>query len=333
MAEPGSWHVLDDGRPGHVNQSLGMLQILDPQLTRVQRGRLSAPRSALKRPVQALLTLCGSSPTLLSLLFRLYYGSPPPTRPDAAVLVSTGGDTLIANMILARLWGLPNVFIGRRSRHTDRQVRLLVTTVGEAVADRVLLIPFAPVLKAVGDPSGEARRERTLAVLIGGDSQEYRYERDDYVALGQALNRLCADQGWQLLLTTSRRTGSEGEAALRATLEPGHLADATWYGEAPRPTAGLYSRQANAILCSEDSGSMLTESLGYGKPVLAFRPRNKASTPFYDRFLAKLAEYQVGFAGLDELGDISLAHLPAARQVDYSRLQAALQALLTTPSQ
>lgn len=326
MTEPLRWLVLEDGRPGHINQSLGLLQVLSIDPAQVPRYRLPAPRSVLKRPLQFLLGLAGQHPAFLRLIFRCYYGVNPPPPTSAAQLVSTGGDTLLANMILARLWHTPNVFIGRRSKHTDAQVSLLVTTVGSPVPRRVLVIPFAPVLRH-GDESSTQPLPGSLAVLIGGDSQEYHYETRDYEQLGQALNTLCADQALRLLLTTSRRTGSAGEQILRSTILPEYLIDATWYGDTPRPTASQYSRQASAILCSEDSGSMLTESLNYAKPVLSFRPDNVSNTPFYNNFLDKLGSYGISRSSIAQLASVDIGSLPPTRQIDYSSLRTALEQL------
>ena len=195
------WHVLDDGRPGHVNQSWGLVQQFDPHLHNASSSRLPAPRSWLKRPVLLLLLLAQSQPLLLRLLYKLYYRSHPPLHSPADLLISTGGDTLIANIILARLWQLPNIFLGKESRVTSRTVDLLITIAAGRERPNVLRLSLAPVRRTVIDPVNESTSCIPLiAVLVGGDSQEYQYGKADYEALADSLNELCQQQGWQLLL-------------------------------------------------------------------------------------------------------------------------------------
>ena len=287
------WHVLDDGRPGHVNQSWGLVQQFDPHLHNASSSRLPAPRSWLKRPVLLLLLLAQSQPLLLRLLYKLYYRSHPPLHSPADLLISTGGDTLIANIILARLWQLPNIFLGKESRVTSRTVDLLIT-------------------------------------IAAGDSQEYQYGKADYEALADSLNELCQQQGWQLLMTTSRRTGAIAEAILRSRLEASYVAEATWYAEQPKPTAGLYSSRASIIFCSEDSGSMLTESLLYGKPVVAFHPTVRRLTPPNQNLLDRIAKHGVVTSTISALAKLRLSGLMPAQPVDYSMLTNAVQRLIET---
>jgi len=324
-----SWHVLDDGRPGHTNQSWGLIQHFDPQLENTSSSRLSEPRSWLKRPVLLLLFFASSRSPLLSLLYKLYYRRQPPTHPQADLLISTGGDTLIANIILSRLWQIPNIFLGKESRLTTGSVALLVTIAAGKQLPNVLRLPLAPMRRAVVEPDHQSPSLIPLiAVLVGGDSQEYQYEKADYEALADSLNNLCEQQGWQLLLTTSRRTGTLGETILRSRLAACHLAEATWYAEQPNPTAGVYSTRASMILCSEDSGSMLTESLLYGKPVVAFYPHKRHPNRPHQNLLDRMTKYGVITSTIPALATLRLNSLKPTQTLDYRILAKSVLPLL-----
>lgn len=291
--------ILSDGRPGHYNQSLGLVATLHAPLRDATTLALPAPRRALKNPVLLLAWLGGRLPALLRLAYRLYYGVPPPPLPPGTrALLSTGGDTLVANIVLARLHALPNAFLGKRSPFTDLGVALLFAAEGRPVPGRVVVLDFGPVQAPASGVPPPATPPALLAVLVGGDSTEYRYTPADYAALADALNALCARTGLRLLLTTSRRTGTAGEQALRDGLRADCLADATWYATAPRPVTRDYCTRADAILCTVDSGTMLTESLQFGRPVFACRPAVGRPTPFYQRFLDRLAAQGVVFSDI-----------------------------------
>lgn len=318
--------LLDDGRPGHANQSRGLLALAgrhDPRTC-----RLPSPRRALKRIALPLAWLFRRSPVMLRRVFRAYYGIDVPPADGVRLVVSTGGDTLVANIVLSLLHDCPNIFVGKRSRFALRGVSLLLTSGGPAIAGRVVPLEFAPVVTPPCDHPGNPAAPRAIAVMIGGDSSEYRYDDADYALLGSGLARLCEHTGARLLLTTSRRTGAAGEAALRAALPPAFILDATWYQEAPRPVVASYCCRADIIICSEDSGTMLTEALQYGKPVIAFHPRQRHTTDFYESFLARLRARGVAFTGIGALGTIDATRLPRTQPVDMRPLIDSLQRIL-----
>lgn len=320
--------VLSDGRPGHFNQSLGILAATAPGTTGPRVIDLPATRRVLKHLVLLGILLAGHHAGLLRRLYRFYYRGDLPTLDDCGLLVSTGGDTLVASIVIARLRRCPNVFIGKRSPFTDHGVDLVFAAEGEDVPGRVVVLDFGPMNVPPVTPPARKDKPETIAVLVGGDSNEYRYAASDYTALADALNRLCARTGVRLLLTTSRRTGSAGEAILRERIAPEHLADATWYGSAPRPVTRDYCLRADAILCSEDSGTMLTETIHYARPVIAFHPETRRLTPFYTAFLARLAGKGVRFGSIPALAALDPGGVaPAVPPTDMQRISAALAAL------
>lgn len=319
--------ILSDGRPGHVNQSQGLLQEEARKGTPMQTFALPRLRKALKHPALMLAFFFRTRPTIQFLAYRLGYGSPPPQAGNPLLIVSTGGDTLLANITLSRLYGSPNVFVGKRSRHTDAGVRLLATTTGEPVTDKVMVMDFAPVSVGKCAPEHRPAPRRLIAVMIGGDSNEYRYDESDFRALATSLDRICQRHDVTLLLTTSRRTGSHGESVLRARLPSEHLSNVTWYSQNPAPVAKDYCEQADVIFCSEDSGTMLTEAISYGKPVVAFYPKQKKIPPFYEAFLRKMQQSNVIASSIDELGEIGLQELAPAKKPDLGPVFDAIAAL------
>ncbi len=329
MSKISHCYILSDGRPGHMNQSKGLLQLLGNSAKGTQSPDLSPRIKWLKRPIRAILPLICQSTFLLNLLYRTYYGNMPPTKKnDYKLLISTGGDTLLASIILSHLWQTPNIFIGKQTALNDTMVSLLVTTTEGTAKPNILRLSLGPTSHTPHQTTSGASSNRLLAVLIGGNTREYQYTKADYTQLAAALNQICEKGGWRLLLTTSRRTGMIAEDTLKTHLKPQHLADVTWYGEHPRPTAGLYSSQANIILCSEDSGSMLRESLNYGKPALAFSPPSKNLTPFYKNLLEKLGNHNMQFSNISELANVQLDTLPNVQAADYSSLIATLQQII-----
>jgi uncharacterized protein len=102
-----------------------------------------------------------------------------------------------------------------------------------------------------------------IAVVIGGDNGVYRLTPEVTTRIADQLAALVRG-GAGLMITTSRRTGAEAEAILRAELAgPGVE---IWSGTGDNPYFG-YLGLADHILVTADSVSMITEASASGKPV------------------------------------------------------------------
>ncbi len=144
------------------------------------------------------------------------------------------------------------------------------------------------VAKAEWQPRLRDFASPRVAVLVGGKSQAYDFTQADARALANRLQALAAS-GYSLLVTTSRRTGTENTAILRAALPDAFF----WSGEAdgPNPYFGLLAL-ADHLVVTCDSANMLTEACFTGKPVhIVELPGGK---PRLRRFLGGL--YAGGFA-------------------------------------
>lgn len=99
-----------------------------------------------------------------------------------------------------------------------------------------------------------------VAVLIGGNSKAHTLTKPIMEKLATQLKEL--DCG--LMVTTSRRTGTENEKILNDTLEG--TGAYIWDGEGANPYLGMLS-WAQYILVTSDSTSMLSDAGTTGKPV------------------------------------------------------------------
>lgn len=102
-----------------------------------------------------------------------------------------------------------------------------------------------------------------IAVLIGGDSKSHRLTQERMTTIADALAAL-AQEGHGLAVTTSRRTGAENEAILRAALEG--TGAYLWDGTGENPYFGLLAH-ADHVMATADSTNMVVEAAATGKPV------------------------------------------------------------------
>lgn len=259
--------LLSDGAPGHLSQSRGIADALATRrVVAVSTIELKVRSTLWKRLGRLALPRIRDAAGW----FRRIYGiAPPPGKPD--LIVSSGANTLLANALLGRLHRVPNVYSGTLKGYDPAAFDCVFSVVPlGAACNHVLPLPPVPgeLARPLPAPSGEA----PIAVLIGGDGAGYVFKDTDWQAFADGLATLARRENARLLLTTSRRTGAAAEALLRDRLPAELIADAVWWSQAPRKVMRDFLAAAQAIVVTEDSLSMVAESLYSGRPVLSVAP-------------------------------------------------------------
>ncbi len=267
-AAPITVWLLSDGAPGHLSQSRGIVDALATRrAVAITTIELKVRSTLWKRIGRIALPRIRDAAGW----FRRIYGvAPPPGRPE--LIVSSGANTLLANALLARLHHVPNVYSGTLKGYDPAAFDCVFSVVPLGVAcNHVLPLPPVPGELArplPPAPGGEPR----IAVLIGGDGAGYAFTDADWRAFAAGLATLARRENARLLLTTSRRTGAAAETLLRENLPAGLITDAVWWSRAPRKVMRDFLAAAQAIVVTEDSLSMVAESLYSGRPVLSVAP-------------------------------------------------------------
>lgn len=300
--------LLSDGAPGHLSQSRG---IVDALATRAELAvdtvELKVRSTLWKRLGRLCLPRIRRSASWLS---RIYDIAPPPGRPD--LIVSSGANTLLANALLARAHGAANAYSGTLKGYDPAAFDCVFTVVPLNVdCNHVLPLPPVPGELARPMPAAEAT-EALIAVLVGGDGAGYVYADEDWCGLAHGLAALAQRHGGRLLLTTSRRTGEAAEAILRERIPSALLADAVWWSQAPRKVVRDFLAAATGIVATEDSLTMVAESIYSARPVLSVAPA--VAQPNANDGAALQAYEARGLLARCRIADLPAAMLPARLQ-------------------
>lgn len=267
---------LSDGRPGHFNQSRGIIKALSRNF-RVEPEWIEV---RLRYPFVRLVLTALFNYTRgawFNLVRMLYSAVLPDGRPD--LVVSSGGNTLFLNVSLARHFGCRNLFSGGLRKLAPRCFTAYLTLEDDPHENAVPVV-LAPTEMDIGELAELRTRLRSerqwqgpvWMMAIGGNSGIYHYHQQDWQALAAFMHGLSGQAQVRWLLTTSRRTGREVEEKLQAMIDPGILLDAVWYASAPGKVMREFLALADVVVCTEDSFSMITESVSGGRPVIAARP-------------------------------------------------------------
>jgi len=198
----------------------------------------------LAPPWPDLLISCGSNAVGPALEIKRRGGGRPVAVHIQHPHVPLGLFDLIAAPMHDRVTG-SNVIVTRGSLNRVTPERL--AQAAEAVRDQIANLP-----------------RPLVAVLVGGSNSAYDLTPPAMRDIAGQLATMARDTGGALLVTPSRRTGSENEAVLTEALQgvPGTI----WDGTGANPYYG-YLAVADAIVVTGDSVNMVSEACMTGRPV------------------------------------------------------------------
>ena len=126
------------------------------------------------------------------------------------------------------------------------------------------------------------------ALIIGGAIKGRPFSKDNALSLGLAVKKFKQHDKGSLLITTSRRTGSESEKIILEQLKDIPQFDYLWGDTSDNPYSGFLACADN-IIVTGDSVSMCCEATGTGKPIYLFTGQNWLSDK-HMRFVRSLCE-------------------------------------------
>lgn len=261
--------LLSDGAAGHLSQSRGVAEAI---------GRFCSVHTieidlrvrwrVLKSLLRYVLPYAGS---MAERLLRLTYTiTLPEQKPD--LIVSSGGNTLLANALLAKCFSVPNFYSGTLKGY-PASCYCGIFSVTPQGCDNNVVLPLPPVPLALTE-SFAPLVDAPWLVLIGGDGAGYTFGSDDWSLLADGMNHLGYVNGVRWLLTTSRRTGSTAENLLESRIDRDLVSEAVYYGRTPRPVVREFLANCQGVLVTEDSLTMVSEAIYSGRPVVTLVPRN-----------------------------------------------------------
>jgi mitochondrial fission protein ELM1 len=279
--EPLRVFLLSDDYPGHFNFAHGVLAAMQ-RLRPLALVEERSVRGLISWRMRAVRPLVSGGPAALRLALRLGYGIDAKNIPPVDLVISGGGDTIAGNVALARLLGVPNVFCGslRGGLRLD-QFSLVVTSYEEKVDHPRHIGTLKPSIfgpETFDRPAatvryGPEKPPRRAGLLIGGDSGKFRYRRDEWPTLLAFVRELGAAWNMRWLISTSRRTPDfVGEQVAELAKDRSLVERFIDFRTAGPGTLRPIFEDAEIMVCTSDSSSMLSEAIAVHLPVVGLLP-------------------------------------------------------------
>ncbi len=276
--------MLVDGRPGHDHLSEGVIKALER--TRPRRVTRVAVRRRKAVPTRVLAATLDHLPPALAL--RVGYGLAMAQLPACDLVISAGGNTLAANALIAKARAVPNIFCGTLRHVRPEHVAVVVSSYADhaalprhVVALKPSLVdpdalPPPPARPATQTDNNAAWPRRPL-LIVGGNSGLFHYRADEWAQLADvvaAFSQTNPEVRW--LISTSPRTPDDAYAAFAPFMPGGALSDMVAefvdYRSAGPGTLPALLGASDAVLCTADSSSMISEAIAARRPVLGLTP-------------------------------------------------------------
>ena len=278
--------LLSDERPGHYHLADGVVAALG-RVAEITETRLTIKRRRLV-PTRLLRWLIARTAMPPATILRLGYGMKTADLDRVDLVVSAGGETLAANVATTRIFQAANIFCGSLRSLPPELFSVIVTSYARHARrprHLVALKPSAVDPDLLGRPDnvpvyGEENPPSRAGLLIGGDSGLFHYEQEEWERLLTFIEDIHRAWGTRWLVSTSRRTGNglaDRIAESGATSEA--IERVIDYRTAGPGTLAEIFRAADIILCTEDSSTMLSESISARLPVVGVAPRHHSFKP------------------------------------------------------
>jgi uncharacterized protein len=266
--------LLSDGRPGHFRLAEGIVAAVE-RLQPVMVQRLECRRGHWPG---AVLGLASHLARLDQPILKSVFGLMPPDVGSHDLVVSAGAETLAANVAYARLARCANIFYGSLRLFNPEDFSLVLTSYARNAhrpGHAMVLKPSAIAWRSERPLAvGPKRPPAIAALLLGGDAGTTRFAADDWQQLLTFIASTSAVHGTRWIVANSRRTPNHVSDRLRAEAALTNT-PIKMFIDARDPAAPSLARafaEAEAVVCTDDSSSMVSEAIAAGLPTVGARP-------------------------------------------------------------
>jgi len=306
--------LISEGSAGHISQSKGLVDALAryvPLMYDFIEVKMTL-RGILRPPLRWYMKTGRHLDE--SLMRKCYkYGEIPGDAPD--LVVSSGGKSVPFSVFVARKYQAKFIFCGLPNSYPLNWFDVILSPIQVSghpfvITTELLLTQVTP--KTVEQAALSLKQSLKLSgtekigtVLIGGRSRSNLFQSSDWISLAEGLNELSMKHRWKWLITTSRRTGIEAENILKNRLNPESIIDSVWWNEEPRKVLHAYLGSCDAAFVTQDSLTMISESVCSGKPTVTLKPKKVLKSKFLDPvILRQIKENRLISVNCDQLGSV-----------------------------
>ncbi len=263
--------ILSDGLDGHINQSIGIAEMLKESVKSSYKVIDVKLKYSLFRGLQYIYIknlskrLTDRHIEIILSFFKKIDLS------DYELIISTGGKLSVFNAAVSKKYNKKNIHNGslRGIPSAYFSVSLALKTKNYNSSNVETILPpnrFSPIK--------HNRKKNKSLFLIGGNGSGYKYKKEDFFELCQQIKKYSIDSGKIPVIVTSRRTKKSHELLIKDYLKDYRDDKSVWF-HSGLGKINLFDvfKLVDEIFVTEDSTSMISESISSGLRVFTIAPK------------------------------------------------------------
>jgi len=287
--------VLADGKAGHLNQAIGVAEMVEDALGSRLKARAIEEKPIVKIQVidvkfknkfmKIILNLSSVFASrrcqgcLRCLKFCLAKESFEAVKNKYAdIIISCGASTVPANIFLKYENNAKNVVIMKPGLARSKKIDLIILPHHDCTHNRsnILIIEGAPNRIRVANDERRATNNG-IGLLIGGDAKGFRLKKEDVEKVIGEVIKISEEKNIDILVSTSRRTSPEVDRLLKEKLSDNKRCKLLIIANEKNidgTIANIFGL-SDVLIVSPESVSMISEAASSGKNVIVFGEKLK----------------------------------------------------------
>jgi len=286
--------LITDKKAGHESISRGLIKGLREEWeTETVEVYAKIRAKFLKKIATIMLNHLSLTKKNIPLLTKLFYKNQTfDFNQKFDLVVSTGGDTSFLNILMSSYLNIPNIYCSSLRGLKPTLFTHTVSIINNHIPNEIV-VDFPPIHVEIKE---KELKGKYIAILIGGATKNYRFRDDEFVKLVKNSIELAKKMGYKILLTTSRRTPVKVEKKIKELYKQNKktIQKCVLYNEKPLKVVNFFLSNADVIFCTEESGSMITESILAKKRLYTIKPKQTNLNRLYRLFIENIT--QKGYA-------------------------------------
>lgn len=271
--------LIHDQRAGHLNPSLGVYDCLETAYTTIL-NKVATP--SIKKWQISLLKKLSWYPAFFDLCSALFFKNFQ-SKQNIDCIICSGMPNLLYGVFVSRRLKVPLFYAGDLRKINGQLVNCTITALEQNTASDQVVLATPPVKKDFINLQQDQLDQTTALLILGGSTDEHPFAYDDFEKIIDKFIAFCTQNQLKGLITNSRRTPNLDRYFQKTNIPENiqlHLVQ----------TKNVLSlvqliQQATYIFVTEDSTSMLAETIQSGRFICSIYSSKSVLEPLNQKYL------------------------------------------------
>ncbi len=271
--------LIHDQRAGHLNPSLGVYDCLETAYT-TTLDKVETP--SIKKWQISMLKKLSWYPPLFdfcsTIFFKKFH-----SKQNIDCIICSGMPNLLYGIFVSRRLKVPLFYAGDLRKVNGQLVNCTITALEQNTASDQVVLATPPVKKDFINLQQDQLDQTTALLILGGPTDEHPFTYDDFEKIIDKFIAFCTQNQLKGLITNSRRTPNL-DRYFQKTKIPENIQLHLVQTKNALSLVQLI-KQATYIFVTEDSTSMLAETIQSGRFICSIYNSKSILEPLNQKYL------------------------------------------------